>query len=170
MKSMTKFFSCGVLLVCVACSAPTPENYWIYRNLSEDLRGREIVIDAGREQLTVRDLAVNLEICSQTEEFICFSSEFLSFAVPRNLSEKSGPWSFGGTEYRVLAYRDEMILGQNISLFFVGANIDGNDLVFYFSKQRGLIALAGSNGTGTQLFGVDYWGFGADIDCRTGTP
>ena len=134
------------------------------------MQGPEIVIDAGREQLTIGDLGENLEICSQTEEFICFASEFLSFAVPRDLSETSGAWQFGGTEYRVLAHRDEMILGQNVSLFIVGANIEGNDLVFYFSKQRGLIALGGANSTGMPLLGVGYCGFGAEIDCRTATP
>jgi hypothetical protein len=167
---MTKFFSCCVLFVCIACSAPTPESYWIYRGLSEDLHGPELVIDAGRETLTVGDLAVKLEICSKTEEFICFASEFLSFAVPRDLSETSAPWQFGGTEYRVLAHRDEMVLGQKVSLFILGANIEGNDLVFYFSKQRGLIALAGANRTGVPLLGVGYCGFGAAIDCRTATP
>lgn len=167
---MTKFLLCCVFLVCISCSAPTPESYWIYRSLSEDLHGREIVIDAGREKLSIGDLAVRLEICSKTEEFICFASEFLSFAVPRDLSETSASWQFGGTEYRVLAHRDEMILGQKMSLFFLGANIEGNDLVFYFSKQRGLIAIAGASNTGAPLFGIGYCGFGAEINCRMATP
>ena len=169
-NSMTKFFSCCVLLICISCSAPPAESYWIYRSLSAGLHGPEIVIDAGAEKLTVGDLTVDLEICSQSEEFLCFASEFLSFAVPRDLSENSAPWNIGGTEYSVLAHRDEMILGQNVSLFIVGASIEGNDLVFYFSKHRGLIALGGANRAGTPLLGVGYCGFGAEIDCRSAPP
>jgi len=131
--------------------------------------GPEVVIDAGRKRISVRDLAAPLDICSQTEKYLCFSSEFLSFAVPRNLSEKSTAWNYGGTDYNVLEYRDELILGQELSLYFIGTSIEGRDLVFYFSKERGLFALGGADRVAT-IFSVGYCGFGAEINCGPALP
>ena len=164
-KSMAKFFLCCVLLICISCSAPPAENYWIYRNLSPGIDGRQVVIDADRKKLSVGDLAVSLEICPKSEAFLCFASEFLSFTVPRDLSESSDRWNYGGIEYQILAHRDEMILGQDMSIFIVGAKIVENDLVFYFSKQRGLIAIGGASPISTLMLNVGYCGFGAETDC-----
>ena len=167
---MTKFFLCCVLFILMSCSAPPAESYWIYRSLNPGMDGPEVVINADSKRISVTDLGGSLEICSQTEEFFCFASEFLSFAVHRDLSENSAPWNYGGTEYSVLAYHDEVILGQNLALFIIGTSIEGRDLVFYFSKQRGLIALGGANRTATPLLSVGYCGFGAEINCRPVLP
>jgi len=167
LKTMTKLILCFALLTCMSCSKPPVEHYYGYRHLSPGNAGAVVTIDADRLTISVTDLGASLEICPPAHEFICFNSDLLSFAVPRDLSENSAPWSYSGTEYRVLSHRDERILGQFVSLFIIGANLEGSDLVFYFSKHRGLIALGPAGETGTPLFGIDYCGFGAEISCRT---
>ena len=167
---MTKLSLCCVLVICMSCSAPPAESYWIYRNLSTGMDSPEVVINADGRTISVTDLAAPLEICSQTEEFLCFTSEFLSFAVPRDLSEDSATWNYDGAEYSLLAYQDELILGQELSLFIIGTSMEGRDLVFYFSKERGLIALGGTNPTATPLLSVGYCGFGAEINCGPVVP
>ena len=162
---MIRFVFC-CLYLCLCCTASAVENRWIYRSLGPDMRSPEIIIDANRKVLTAGDLSTGLEICRSTESYYCFSSDFLSFAVPKDLSEESESWVYGGVEYRVLGHRKELVLGQEFSVFYIGTNAEGSDLVFCYSKKRGLIALSGASRPGTPLLIVDYCGFGAESKCR----
>lgn len=58
----------------------------------------------GEAALVFGHFGLNLEICDQTSEFVCFKGEeeSLAFAVPRGFSAGSSSWHFNGRDYALI--------------------------------------------------------------------
>lgn len=155
------------LLGFLACAAIADDDYWVYRSISEEANSPEIVIDGIDGRLSVGDLGVSLNVCSGGSAYVCFGSEFLSFAVPRDLSEISKTWVYDDVEYFVQRYSNEMLLGQDLNLYIINAKSKNNNLVYYYSTERGLIGIGNAKDKGQPLLSVDYCGFGPLDGCAS---
>lgn len=154
-----------LLLALASCKGADAREMSIYRSFPIDGVHSEVRLDRNRGKLTLGDLMVDLQICADAESFKCFSSEFLSFAVPKDLVSPTAPWTVGEVEYRLVGYSEEMFLGQAAGVFAITARINDTDLVFYYTKQRGLLGISGLNAGSTLLLSIEYCGFGAANDC-----
>lgn len=154
-----------LIIACGSCQAAGVIETTIYRSLPIDGAHSEVRLDENRGKLTIGDLTVNMQKCADTEAYECFSSEFLSFAVPKNVVSEIAPWTVNGIEYSLLGYSEEGLLGQAVGIFAIAANINGTNLVFYYAQKRGLIAFSGLNAGSTILLSVEYCGFGAENVC-----
>lgn len=152
-------------VACASCQAAGAKGMSIYRSWPIDGVHVEVRLDENRETVTLGDLMFDLQICADSEAFKCFSSEVLSFAVPKDVLPTTAPWTIAEIEYRLLGYSEELFLGQAVGVFAIAANINGTDLVFYYAKQRGLLGIGGLNAGSTLLLSIEYCGFGAASDC-----
>jgi len=104
--------------------------------------------------------------CQEHEQFHCFSSHVLSFAVPRKTPDVGASWAASGFEYRVVRKEKVEIFGVSIDTLVINQSARESGFVntYYYSIERGLIGLSlqdSSDGRLELMLSTSGYGFPA---------
>lgn len=104
-------------------------------------RGNTIVITPSESSLIAGDLEIDAEFCSADNEYICFQSEYLSFAIPRKGSQEMSLWTVQGITYENRGFAKIKLAGHVYDAILVKTTNDSTVANFLFDYDFGLIAI-----------------------------
>jgi hypothetical protein len=163
---MRVFFRLFAALLGLGFSFCAWGQHWRYVDQIDQLN--DIVIQRGPNQSSMGHVGFDAGFCDAKEPFFCFHVGTIKFAVPKDskafTNKKS--WAFDGHEYVISGTKSMNILGQQIQVFYVDSATQSIKLRFYYSAERGLIAI---RGLGTEfnrlLILEERCGFAAPASC-----
>lgn len=161
---MKNFIWLFYLVFLVSCAQSIKAEQWQYIDplYPDELFG----ITTEPNSFGINNLYLDAEICSVQDKYICIKTKGFSFYVPKKIEGKESSWTVNGITFKAHLMRDFRVLGVSEPLVYIIDSTGDHELRFLFSKERGLIAMGGSNKSKSRLFILSTaCGFGANKTC-----
>jgi len=100
-----------------------------------------IGLDFEKEILWVGHAGRGMTLCDPGESFFCFDAPALSFSVPKKKLKIGDNWETNGFVYNVDRTQVISALGVSIDCLVVVSSQKGREIHFFYSSDRGLIAM-----------------------------
>jgi hypothetical protein len=157
------------LVLCFNCASCADLEYVNYSVSDSYMNGKEqFSIRVKDGKLLGRDTIDDLQICQKDAQFICFYGPAINFSVPRAGVSIGQSWSNAGTEFSAIREESIEILGVKIPVFVIRSKNLGKESYFYYSEERGLIAIKSvdiASDIAHFYVATATCGFGAKADC-----
>ena len=121
------------------------------------------------------DVIHPLETCSEKEIYLCFTSIFWNFAIPKNFrTKKIEEWTYRGHKYNLAKSNKEIfVFGRKMIVDVITNKIKFDDgysgvQYYYFSHYYGLVSFGfkrSKEDFGSSYFLQEACGFGASSGC-----
>jgi len=151
MKVETFALGLALLLAPLICSAQY--SYVSYNDLKTDLKPSSFVIDVNKKRLVIGHTWRSINLCDHSSGFECVSSPgTFEFAVKKGSLKVGQSWDVKGRDYSVIGVDTIRILGLSSKCYLIRSK--GDQTIFYYSTERGLLAFRAKShaGDGFDLF------------------
>ena len=135
----------GLLTLLAAACAWAQRGGPSYSYVDPFTGGGAYTINVGDKALVEGDLKSPLTTCSTNEDFFCFRSRALTFAVPKDL--RKSEWNFDGRLYKASPIKTYALLGRRFSGMQITTNESGVTITFTYSADDGLLAISFQDGS-----------------------
>ncbi len=156
------FFGFIIFLVLIWSKDANSESYE-YTTLTGHMEGGLwIDTNPATPGIGVIDVVEPVSFCRKSDPYICFTSEVLNFAVPRDIKNKKA-WDYAGQHYEVTRYFEKKLLGTLSRAYLIESMQKNVTVKFLYSVKRGLLGIEGasSEGRAPTLISTQKKGFGA---------
>jgi hypothetical protein len=133
-------------------------------------------LDIARRVLWRGHSGEGMKVCAESDPLYCFSSVPLSFAVPKKFPVVGQQWTSNGRTYKAIAKQVFALLGVRTEVIVIAGDPSFSDTankLYYFSSERGLIALRSPpvpGETPSLRFSESGYGFGEKNCTITAVP
>lgn len=150
----------GVLTLLAAACAWAQKGGPSYNYVDPFTGGGAYTINVGDKALIEGDLKSPLTVCSTNEDFFCFKSRALTFAVPKDL--RKSEWTFDGRMYKASPIKEYALLGRRYSGMRITTSESGVTITFTYSADDGLLAISFEDGSRSKHYVLaEQKGFGS---------
>ena len=139
---------------------------FLYYN-SIELKG-SIAIYVDSSSIVFGGIGNQVFFCDKDSEFVCFDSEALTFAFPRQLNDYRAGWKFNSVQFEILNMADVIKPAGEERVYVIQATKQESDItaIFSFSYESGLLGIGMRDSDG-ERFGRDVFvagdiGYGAN--------
>jgi len=105
-----------------------------------------------------------VRFCADDNDYICFSSDALKFAVPRNVGDRKS-WTFEDAAHTIKRREKFAILGEAVNAMFIEQRVRNEVTNFVYSEERGLLGFAVTGKVNGFFVSENRCGFGAKGSC-----
>jgi hypothetical protein len=103
-------------------------------------------IDLEAHEYWKADAGEEMTLCPDGDDFICFDTMPMSFAIPKRALQEGDRWSKNGFDFEVIGEDVFEILGTSVAVSVIESHSKGRlPTRFYYSSCRGLLAVAFPN-------------------------
>lgn len=160
MRKITDACHVLVFIAAVVCGRAVAAQSFEYANLF-NVR-HQIAIQMTPPLVAAGDRAVDARFCKLTDEFVCVTSEWFSFAFPSGKARLPTQWEQGGNEYKLVGTETLVLLGIRRDVLRVESVQKGLRYRFLYSRRDGLVGFSGEvDGQPVTFVSQRAIGFGA---------
>lgn len=100
-----------------------------------------IVINTSSKRIVIRDKISHLSTCDKDYMYHCFSSNLLSFAIPRKNIDEIQDWKMSGLQFRNMGIKKIKLLGIELDAYHITATQSKIRYNFLYSVKWGLVLI-----------------------------